>query len=158
MRSWKINGVTLRGRACAVHRAVTAILGCIVPIGEVLAASGEAAREPVNAGTVVHVIVGLVIVLLLIAAVAWVVRHSGHLQPGVSGEMRILAGLSLGTRERVVLLQVGSTQLLVGVAPGRIETLHVLDTPLPVPERVMGSGSFSELTAMVARRARAKKM
>lgn len=143
---------------CAVLRAMAAMLGCIVPLGEVLAAAGEAAQEPVTAGTVLHVVVGLVIVLLLIGLVAWIVGHSGRLQPGVSGEMRILAGLSVGSRERVVLLQVGSTQLLVGVAPGRIDALHVLDKPLPVPDRPVGSGSFAEqLNALVARGARARR-
>ncbi len=144
---------------CAALRPVTAILGCVVPAGEVLAASGEAVPEPVSAGAVLHVVVGLVIVLLLIGLVAWIVRHSGRLQPGVSGEMRILAGLSMGPRERVVLLQVGPTQLLVGVAPGRIETLHVLDKPLPVPARPAGSGSFAEqLAALIARAAPRKEM
>ena len=47
------------------------------------------------------------------------------------GGLRILGGLSMGARERVVLLQVGDTQLLVGVAPGRVQTLHVLEQPLP---------------------------
>jgi len=30
-------------------------------------------------------------------------------------------------REKVVLLQVGKKQLLLGVTPGRIDTLHVLE-------------------------------
>jgi flagellar protein FliO/FliZ len=43
------------------------------------------------------------------------------------GEIAILSGVSLGPRERAVLLRVGNTRLLVGVAPGRVQTLHVLD-------------------------------
>ncbi len=143
---------------CAAVRPVAAILGCLAPAGGVLAASAEGAPDPINAGAVLQVVAGLVMVLLLIGLVAWIVRRSGRLQPGVSGEMRILAGLSMGPRERVVLLQIGPTQLLVGVAPGRIETLHVLDNPLPVPARPVGSGSFAEqLGALIARAAPATR-
>lgn len=157
MRSSNINAMTVERRKFSVLRMLSSALGCIAPLGEALAGTGEAAREPVNAGTVLNVVVGLVIVLLLIALVAWIVRHSGRLQPGVSGEMRILAGLSMGSRERVVLLQVGTTQLLVGVAPGRIVTLHVLDDPLPVPARPTGPGGFAEqLGALLSRTARAR--
>ena len=73
---------------------------------------------------------GLLLVLALIAAVAWVLKRSGRFQTTAGGGLRILGGLSMGPRERVVLLQVGDTQLLVGVAPGRVQTLHVLNEPL----------------------------
>ncbi len=42
----------------------------------------------------------------------------------------MVADLRLGPKERAVLLQVGGTQLLVGVAPGQINALHVLAEPL----------------------------
>ena len=41
--------------------------------------------------------------------------------------MRLLGGLSLGMREKVILLQVGKKQLVLGVTPSRIETLLVLE-------------------------------
>ena len=41
--------------------------------------------------------------------------------------MRVIGGLSLGMWEKVILLQVGKKQLILGVTPGRIETLHVLE-------------------------------
>jgi flagellar protein FliO/FliZ len=72
----------------------------------------------------------MLVVLGLLVAVAWLLKRSGRLQTAAGGGLRILGGLSMGTRERVVLLQVGETQLLVGVAPGRVQTLHVLDKPL----------------------------
>ena len=36
--------------------------------------------------------------------------------------------VSLGTRERAVLIRIGDRQLLLGVAPGNVRTLHVLET------------------------------
>ena len=92
--------------------------------------SAPAAGPALDAGSVLQVFLGLVAVLLLIGAVAWLLRHVLRLQPTMCGQLRILGGLSMGARERVVLLKVGDTQLLLGVAPGRVHTLHVLDKPL----------------------------
>lgn len=74
---------------------------------------------------------GLLTVLALIAAAAWAVKRFGGFRSGAQGQMKIVGGLSVGTRERVVLLQVGEQQLVLGVSPGQIRTLHVLDKPLP---------------------------
>ena len=38
--------------------------------------------------------------------------------------MRVVSALSVGMREKVVLVQVGEEQLLLGVAPGRVNVLH----------------------------------
>ncbi len=41
--------------------------------------------------------------------------------------VKMVAGISVGQKERVVLLQVGERQILVGVAPGNVNMLHVLE-------------------------------
>ncbi|WP_455234558.1 flagellar biosynthetic protein FliO [Thiogranum longum] len=73
---------------------------------------------------------GMLLVLGLMLGIAWLLKRTGRFQMAAGGGLRILGGLSMGARERVVLLQVGETQLLLGVAPGRVQTLHVLDEPL----------------------------
>lgn len=78
---------------------------------------------------------GLVVVLMTVVALVWILRRVGKLQTSFGGSLKTLGGLSLGARERLVLVQVGDKQLLLGVAPGRIQTLHVLDTPL---EKTLG--------------------
>lgn len=88
----------------------------------------------VSSGSLAQVTLGLLLVLALIIGIAWLLRRYGRLQSAANGSLKILGGLSIGARERVVLLQVGDTQLLVGVAPGRVQTLHVLDEPLVTPE------------------------
>jgi flagellar protein FliO/FliZ len=42
----------------------------------------------------------------------------------------VLADLPLGQKERAVLIRVGTKQILLGVAPGRVSTLHVLSEPV----------------------------
>ena len=102
----------------------------------VLAASPGAAESnvssdyPLSASSAFEISLGLVLVIGAIVLCAWLVRRVFRIAPGVSRHLKIVAGLALGTRERIVLLQVGETQLLVGVSPGRIQTLHVLDKPL----------------------------
>lgn len=94
----------------------------------------------VSTGNLVQVTLGLLLVLAMIVGIAWLLRRYGRLQSAASGSLKILGGLSIGPRERVVLLQVGDTQLLVGVAPGRVQMLHVLDEPLITPEISPSSG------------------
>lgn len=86
--------------------------------------------DPMSGHYLVQLIIGLVVVLLCILALAWFAKRMNHLQASGDGMLKILGGLSMGTRERVVLLQVGSDQLLIGVSPGRINTLHVLAAPI----------------------------
>lgn len=69
---------------------------------------------------------GLVFIIGLILAAAWVFKRLGGLPGGGHGLVRVLGGVSLGARERVVVVEVEGTRLVLGVAPGRVETLHVL--------------------------------
>ncbi len=71
-------------------------------------------------------IMGLVVVIALILGLAWVLRKYGRLPTNNQVDMKVLGGLSLGTRERAVLIEVEGRRLLLGVAPGRVDTLHVL--------------------------------
>jgi flagellar protein FliO/FliZ len=82
-------------------------------------------------------------VLLLIAAAAWGFKRFGNMHVGAQGKMKIIGGISLGTRERAVLLQIGEQQLVIGVSPGRVQTLHVLDNPVLVDDKPADAMNFS---------------
>jgi flagellar protein FliO/FliZ len=47
------------------------------------------------------------------------------LQQPATRRIRIIDGLSIGTRERVVLLGVDDQKVLVGISPGGMRPLHV---------------------------------
>ncbi|MFL6587679.1 MAG: flagellar biosynthetic protein FliO [Luteimonas sp.] len=87
-----------------------------------------------SAGSIGGAVLALVLVVGLIVALGWFARR----MPGIGGAsnpaLRVLGSLSLGPRERVVVLAVGDTQLLVGTGATGTRVLHTLDTPLPVPE------------------------
>ncbi|WP_455212790.1 flagellar biosynthetic protein FliO [Kaarinaea lacus] len=108
---------------------------------------------------VIQVTFGLFVVLLIIAAAAWFTRRFGHFQGTAGGAVRIVGGLHLGTRERLVVVQVGEEQLLLGVAPGRVSTLHVLSKPLHQDESVSSrnphnSGAFLDKLNAVLKKGR----
>lgn len=101
-----------------------------VKTGKPVAGEFPVMSQPDVGTGVIQVTLGLFVVLLIIGAAAWFTRRFGHLQSTAGGAMRIIGGLHLGTRERLVVVQVGDEQLLLGVAPGRVSTLHVLANPL----------------------------
>jgi len=86
--------------------------------------------DPMSGGYLLQLVFGLLVVLVCIIALAWFTKKLNRSRLLADDSLKIIAGLSMGTRERVVLLQVAEKQLLIGIAPGRINTLHVLDTPI----------------------------
>lgn len=128
------------------------IMMFVIDIPFVLAQSADnsklpaAAKQPVMPGeSVFGVVFSLLLVVAVIFMLAWVMRRMGGVTPRSNAMMKIVGALSMGARERVVLIQVGEEQVLLGVAPGRIQTLHVLDKPLQMSDSVdMSSASFSD--------------
>jgi len=118
-------------------RNVSASLIAVLESAQTLAAEKQFAAPELTqhvpaspGGSLVQVTISLLLVLAAVFAAGWVtrkVRGFGRLQ---SDAVTILADLPLGAKERAVLLQVGSQQVLIGVAPGRVNTLHVLSEPV----------------------------
>lgn len=125
-----------------------------VPCLLALAASpafAAAAPTPaeVDAGGLLRVCLSLAVVIALILASGWVLRR---LQGGgvrVGGNLRCIESIAVGMKERVVLVQAGETQMLLGVAPGNVRTLHVFDQPIAVttPNAVSPAAAFKTVFA-----------
>lgn len=87
----------------------------------------------------------LVFVLLLVYAAGWLARRSGALRPVAAAPIRTIASVSVGTRERVVIVEAGEQWLVLGVAPGRVNALHTMPAQ-PLPEAGPAAApSFAEL-------------
>jgi len=128
---------TLAGGVGWCTRAALASLWLLLWTGPVAAESASGAWSGSGGGVVdaaylAQLIVGLFVVVAAIVVLAFVMRRMTGAQAALGRELRIVGGISLGAREKLVLVQVGDTQLLVGVAPGRVQTLHVLDEPIRV--------------------------
>src|SRR5690606_33644785 len=95
------------------------------------AAPSAAEGAPVpGAGSLGEVPLALALVLAAIFVAAWLLRRVRGFGRGAGAALDVIADLPLGTKERVVLVRVGKKQLLLGVAPGRVSALHVLEEPV----------------------------
>lgn len=84
-------------------------------------------------GSLLQVSLALILVIAAIAATAWLMRRFGPAHIAGGGVMRIVGGVMLSQRERLVLVEVGDTWLVIGVAPGHVQTVHSMPRP-PQPE------------------------
>ena len=79
--------------------------------------------------SLLKVLFGLGLVLLAIAGSAWLMRRMGPGQVAAAGALRVVGGVAIGPKERVVLVDVGDVRLVLGVAPGHVSTLHQMPRP-----------------------------
>ncbi len=115
------------GRALAVAFAALFVNH---PVYAVIARVKPDSISAVPTGSLVQVTLGLFVVLVAIVIGAWLVKRLGHFPSTPDSDLKVIGGLSMGPRERVVLIQVGKEQVLLGVAPGRIQKIHVLAEPV----------------------------
>ena len=78
-----------------------------------------------SAGSMLQFALGLAVVLGLIVAAGWFMKRFS-IGPSASGLVRVIAGAAVGQRERVVVVEVGDTWMVLGVAPGRVSALHTM--------------------------------
>lgn len=90
--------------------------------------------SPISLGGMFQVLFGLLLVLAAVAAAAWLLRRYAMGQNVMGGAVRVVGGVALGQRERLVLVEVGETWLLLGVAPGQVTALHTMARPEDAPE------------------------
>lgn len=93
-----------------------------------IAQQGQAAPSapvsPVSLASILQMALGLAVVLAFVAVAAWVLKKFTYHQGGAQGTMKIVGAAPVGQRERLVLVEIGSTWLVVGVAPGSVNALH----------------------------------
>jgi flagellar protein FliO/FliZ len=101
------------------------------------------AAEPANppgAGSLAQVLVWLLVVCGLLAGVAWLLKRFGIARPPAGNVARIVGGVSVGSRERVLVVEVADQWIVVGVGPGRVNALSTMPkrdsapTTQPLPD------------------------
>lgn len=102
------------------------------------AGAADAAVPPASgAGAVIQMLGALGLVLAILFAVLWLLRRlsGGRLAGGTP--FRTMGAVAVGSRERVVLLEIGEHWLVVGVAPGSVTGIATL------PRGELGGGNGS---------------
>ena len=109
-----------------------------------LAAMPASAVSPVPpVAGMMQMFFGLLLVLAVLLAAAWLLKRYTFQQKIPGGEIRVIAGAAVGQRERVVLVEIGETWLVVGVAPGQVNALCTLprrEIPARAPD--LADGKF----------------
>lgn len=88
------------------------------------AVAAETATPAVSAGTYLQATVALALIVALLLGLTWLARKVSGSKGFGQGGMKVIGGVALGPRERIVLLEVGDEWLVIGVVPGQIRTLH----------------------------------
>ena len=72
----------------------------------------------------------LLLVIALLLGMLWMLKRLKAMQEKNSGprQMELLETLSVGVRQKIALIQVGSRQVLVGMTPGQFTALGSWDT------------------------------
>lgn len=127
------------------------------PVGTVIAA--EQQESPVRPDalvapeSMVQMLLALVVVVLVIVGLSFLVKRLSLVPGSSSGMIKILGGLPLNNKDRLLLVQVGDEQILISASPGRIDKVHDLRSPLdPEKFRVTSKGdgkSFNSLLNQV---------
>lgn len=109
----------------------------------------------VSSGNIMQIIFSLLLVLAAIVLVAWLLKRMNIVQQGSGYPLKVLGGVSVGQRERIVLVEVKDTWLVVGVGPGQIRTLHTLPkaeipaADLPAAENHLPENKFASLLSSI---------
>lgn len=139
---------TLQPPATAAAPAAThAVSFPVRPVTTAHVAKPATAPAPVDAGSIGGAVFSLLLVIGLIFALGWLAKRMPGMQRGAgNARLKVVASIALGPRDRAVVLDVGGQQLLVGVGPGGVRTLHTLEHPLPVAEATAPS-PFAQVLA-----------
>lgn len=131
------------------YRVGQAVIYCLPFLFFSLPLLAEAPKPSQNLAStssmMMQVTLGLVVVIALMLILAWLAKRL-RLVPGGSHHqaLKVMAVLPLTNRERLVLVQVGEEQLLLGVTSNQINCLHQLEKPLSM-NTASGQAGFAQL-------------
>jgi flagellar protein FliO/FliZ len=69
---------------------------------------------------------GLIFVVAAILLCGWIARRTGLAGRAHGGVLRVVDSLNIGPRQRIMVIEVEGSWLLVGVTPGQMNLLHTL--------------------------------
>lgn len=80
-------------------------------------------------------ILSLLLVLVVVIGSAFLLKKFQVTTQGTTG-LKVITSLHLGTKERIVVVQVGEKQLLLGVTAAQISLLDTLEQPIDTGKNV----------------------
>jgi flagellar protein FliO/FliZ len=115
-------------------RAIWWCLVLPVPLWAAPAVSSAPAATPSALMGLLQVVIGLAVVIALILGCAWLFRRLSNNMVGIPRHLRVVSAVMVGQRERVVIVELGSEWLVLGVTA---QSVNLLSTQ-PKPENFPG--------------------
>jgi flagellar protein FliO/FliZ len=101
--------------------------------------------SPLSVGSLTQLTLSLIAIVALILAISWALKRLKLAGPRRgSGAMSVLDELSVGPRERIVLIRVGESQVLVGIGASGLVPLTPLTVPIALKEGDPPAPAFAE--------------
>lgn len=111
------------------HRVLLLIV--LLAVSTLALADDAGPIDPFTPSYILKLVVSLAVVLGLMFALAWLLKRFGRIDARSRNyPMKVLTQISVGPRERILLLEVGDRQMLVGVTQGGVEPLGWVDPPI----------------------------
>lgn len=108
-------------------RLILCVLMLVAPVAGAADAVPPAptiqSSPPDLGSSALQMVLGLIVVLALLLGALWLLKRLSQPRGAAAGLMRVVAGVAIGPRERVVILELGNSWLVLGVAPGQVTTL-----------------------------------
>jgi len=131
-----LTGTLLASGACLAQEATTAATATVA----------SAADNPMT-GHLLQTTLGLLFVLGLLLALVWLLKRLGVGNAQRRGGFyKVLATSALGPREKIVLVEVGDTWLVLGMTSNSINTLHSMPAgSIEIDSAQYAAASFAKL-------------
>jgi len=113
-----------------------------IKVGNSVLDSDQPMSSTLSGPNMFQLLSGMAIVIGAIIVILWLLKKLGRMTMTANNQIQVLGGVSLGAREKLVLVQIGEKQIVIGVAPGSVRTLHVLDQVIKIDE---STDSFSKV-------------
>ena len=126
------------------------LLGMTLSVVAVPVNAGESIGTFPLSASAFQAIVGLVAVLVLMAALTWLLKRVGLARVMGNSPVKVIGGVSVGGRERVLVVEAGDQWIVVGVSPGRVNALTTMPRQ-EVPTRAQAAAGAGP-TFLVRRR------
>ncbi len=85
----------------------------------------------ISRNELMRVIMGLLFVLLIIICLSWIVKRLNLVKVSSSKGFQSIASMTLGPKEKIILLKVGDRHLLMGVGASTVSLLYDFGEQLP---------------------------
>jgi flagellar protein FliO/FliZ len=112
-------------------------------------AAPVAMQAPTAGGSLLQTTFSLLVVLAVLVGLAWLLKRYGPKSVTGSANVKLVGALSVGTRERILVVEVGEQWIVVGASPGRMNALATMprqetDADAPLAAQALPSANFAE--------------